>query len=45
MRKARCKVKGLPAGFHYHDVRHHFASLLIADSAGVRTVQVQLRTP
>jgi integrase len=25
MRKARSKVKGLPAGFRYHDLRHYFA--------------------
>jgi len=30
MRKARSKVKDLPAGFRYHDLRHYFASLLIA---------------
>jgi hypothetical protein len=28
MRKARGKVKGLPEGFRYHDLRHYFASLL-----------------
>ena len=33
MRKARGEVKGLPAGFRYHDLRHYFASLLIADGA------------
>ena len=26
--KARSEVKGLPAGFRYHDLRHHVASLL-----------------
>ena len=43
MRKARSKVKNLPAGFRYHDLRHYFASLLIADGADVKTVQVRLR--
>ena len=43
MRKARGEVKGLPAGFRYHDLRHYFASLLIADGAGVKTVQARLR--
>jgi integrase len=43
MRKARSKVKGLPAGFRYHDLRHSFASLLIADGADVKTVQARLR--
>ena len=43
MRKARSEVKGLPAGFRYHDLRHYFASLLIADGADVKTVQTRLR--
>jgi len=43
MRKARSKVKGLTAGFRYHDLRHYFASLLIADGADVKTVQARLR--
>jgi integrase len=30
VRMARKKVKGLPEGFRYHDLRHYFASLLIA---------------
>jgi integrase len=36
-------VKGLPAGFRYHDLRHHFASLLIARGADMKTVQARLR--
>jgi integrase len=43
MRKARKKVQGLPAGFRYHDLRHYFASLLIASGADVKTVQARLR--
>jgi hypothetical protein len=43
MRKARSKVKDLPAGFRYHDLRHYFASLLIADGADVKTVQARPR--
>ena len=43
MRKARKEVQGLPAGFRYHDLRHYFASLLIASGADVKTVQVRLR--
>lgn len=43
MRKARQKVEGLPAGFRYHDLRHYFASLLIASGADVKTVQARLR--
>jgi integrase len=37
MRKARSEVIGLPAGFRYHDLRHYFASLLIADGAVYQT--------
>ena len=43
MRTARKKVLDLPAGFRYRDLRHYFASLLIASGADVKTVQAQLR--
>jgi integrase len=43
MRTARKKVDGLPAGFRYHDLRHYFASFLIASGADVKTVQARLR--
>ena len=43
MRTARGKVAGLPEGFRYHDLRHYFASLLIASGADVKTVQARLR--
>jgi integrase len=43
MRKARNEAKGLPAGFRYHDLRHYFASLLIASGGDVKTVQARLR--
>jgi integrase len=43
MRTARKKVPGLPEGFRYHDLRHYFASLLIASGADVKTVQARLR--
>lgn len=33
----------LPAGFRFHDLRHYFASLLIASGADVKTVQARLR--
>jgi hypothetical protein len=33
MRSARAKVPGLVPGFRYHDLRHYFASLLIASGA------------
>ena len=43
MRTARKKILDLPAGFRYHDLRHYFASLLIASGADVKTVQARLR--
>ena len=43
VRTARGKVDGLPDGFRYHDLRHYFASLLIASGADVKTVQARLR--
>jgi integrase len=43
VRAARRKVPGLPPGFRYHDLRHYFASLLIASGADVKVVQARLR--
>ena len=43
VRDARASVPGLPAGFRFHDLRHYFASLLIADGLDVKTVQARLR--
>lgn len=43
MRAARGRVDGLPAGFRFHDLRHYFASLLIASGADVKVVQRRLR--
>jgi integrase len=42
-RRARAKVNGLPDGFRFHDLRHYFASLLIASNLDVKTVQIRLR--
>ena len=43
MRSARAKIPGLPAGFRFHDLRHYFASMLIASGADVKVVQARLR--
>jgi integrase len=43
VRRARKQVDGLPAGFSFHDLRHYFASLLIASGADIKTVQARLR--
>jgi integrase len=40
---ARAKVPGLPEGFRHHDLRHYFASLLIASGCDIKTVQARLR--
>jgi len=41
---AACKgVEGLPEGFRIQDLRHYFASMLIAAGLDVKTVQARLR--
>jgi integrase len=42
-RKARETVEGLPEGFRVHDLRHYYASLLIASGLDVKVVQARLR--
>ena len=42
-RQARARVATLPEGFRYHDLRHYFASLLIASGTDVKVVQARLR--
>src|SRR4051794_25681766 len=42
-REARATVPDLPAGFRYHDLRHYYASLLIASGLDVKVVQRCLR--
>ena len=43
MLSARPKVDGLRDGFRYHDLRHYYASLLIASGADVKVVQARVR--
>ena len=43
MRVARAQVPGLPAGSRFHDLRHYFASLLIASGMDVKVVQARMR--
>jgi len=42
VREVRVRA-GLPMGFRFHDCRHLYASLLIADGANVKVVQARLR--
>lgn len=42
-RDARATVPGLPEGFRIHDLRHYYASLLIAAGLDIKTVQARLR--
>jgi integrase len=43
VRAARAGIEGLPEGFRFHDLRHFYASLLIASGANVKVVQARLR--
>lgn len=43
IRRTRNKVEGLPEAFTFHDTRHHYASLLIAGGADIKTVQTRMR--
>lgn len=42
-REVRATVKDLPEGFRFHDLRHYYASLLIASGLDVKVVQRCLR--
>lgn len=42
-RSARKRVAGLPEDFRIHDLRHYYASLLIASGLDVKVVQARLR--
>jgi integrase len=43
IRAAKRKLPDLPDGFRFHDLRHYFASLLIASGLDMKTVQHRLR--
>jgi integrase len=43
VREAKGSIEGLPEEFSFHDLRHYFASLLIASGADVKTVQARMR--
>ncbi|ORM37963.1 site-specific integrase [Williamsia sp. 1135] len=43
IREVRGQVDGAPDDFHFHDLRHYLASLLIASGADIKTVQARLR--
>ena len=43
IRAARDGIPGLPEGFRFHDLRHYFASVLIAAGLDVKVVQARLR--
>ena len=43
VRAAREQLDTLPANFRFHDLRHYFASLPIADGLDVKTVRARLR--
>lgn len=43
MRDTRGEVEGLPEAFRFHDLRHYYASALIADGADVKVVQHRVR--
>jgi integrase len=43
LKVAKSAVEGLPEGFRFHDLRHFYASLLIASGLDVKVVQARLR--
>ncbi|MGB7161663.1 MAG: tyrosine-type recombinase/integrase, partial [Mycobacterium sp.] len=43
IRDAKRTIEGLPEQFSFHDLRHYFASLLIASGDDIKTVQARMR--
>jgi len=46
VRRARAAEQStvqLPDGFHFHDLRHYYASMLIASGVNIKTVQARMR--
>lgn len=43
VRSVRGDIDGLPPTFGFHDLRHYFASLLIAAGLDIKTVQARMR--
>lgn len=43
VQRTRAEVVGLPQGFRFHDLRHYYASMLIAEGLDVKIVQSRLR--
>jgi integrase len=42
-RDARARVPGLPAGYRFHDLRHYYASALIASGLDIKTTHNRIR--
>jgi integrase len=43
IRDIKDQIRGLPEEFSFHDLRHYFASVLIASGADIKTVQARMR--
>jgi integrase len=43
VRNVKLQIEGLPEKFSFHDLRHHYASLLISAGENVKVVQARMR--
>jgi len=43
IRRVKDQIEGVPEEFSFHDLRHHYASLLISSGENVKTVQKRMR--